>query len=284
MNQKLHTAFGDSKIYSSPAPNSKPRVMIVPGYSESVTHNKPLVKALYRQGFDAFTFSQPRRNGKGSVSGCIARQGEVVLSVLEGVVPAGDQVHVAAHSFGAAAVLKAARMAPKRFASLTLLQPVGMEGDQTIPQLIGRVSKKATHNQIAAARSQKPHGQTESRYTASVDTASAARLSGRVARSQLAGGGVLAKQPILAFKEAIAVGRYDIVEDVALVKKQGVPINIVKAHGDEIFGTDQVDTGYARIATIDDSYSSVADRTAGHDTFWMHPERTARIISQLISR
>jgi anti-sigma28 factor (negative regulator of flagellin synthesis) len=164
------------------------------------------------------------------------------------------------------------------------MQPVGMVGEQSFPELLGRVGKKVTKNQTGALRSQDPQRQSKTGYAASNDTESAIRYSARVARSQVAGSGVIARQLVLAVQEATAVGSYDIADDIARVKGLGIPVNIVKAHSDEMFDTQKVDTGYAGIADSVESYSSVADRTARHDTFWLQPERTAAIIGQLIQK
>jgi alpha-beta hydrolase superfamily lysophospholipase len=282
MKQAIETPFGKAKVYSAETPEAREHTMVVPGYSESVSHSKKLVDALAGQGFDAFTFSQPRRKGKEPVNDPIDRQGEIVLDVLESTLPNGDKVHAVAHSLGSAAVLKVAQVAPERFASLTLVQPVGMVGEQNFPELLGRVGKKVTKNQVGALRSQDPQRQPKTGYAASADTESAVCYSARVAHSQLAGSGVLAKQPTLAVQEATAVGSYEMADDIAKVKELGIPVNIVKAHSDEMFDHDKMDAGYAGIAESVDSYSSVADRNARHDTFWMQPERTARIVGQLI--
>ena len=287
MKERTSTPYGKAKIYT--AESDQPtagRVLVVPGYSETTAHSKKLVDALASQGFDASTFSQPRRAGKEAhkVKDPIQRQGNIVLSLVETTVPQGEKVHAVAHSLGSAAVLRAAQEAPERFASLTLMQPVGMVGEQSFPELLGRVGKKVTKNQVGALRSQDPLRQPHTGYAASADTESAVRYSTRVARSQLAGSGVLTRQPVLAMQEATAVGSYDIADDIAKVKELGIPVNIVKAHSDEMFDTDKVDTGYAGIADSVDSYSSVADITARHDNFWLQPERTAAIIGQLIQK
>lgn len=287
MEQRTSTPYGNAKVYSAKSnlPEAE-RVLVVPGYSESLAHSRKLVDALATNGYDASTFSQPRRAGKEAdrVKDPIQRQGNVVLSLVEATVPQGEKVHAVAHSLGSAAVLRAAQEAPERFASLTLMQPVGLVGEQSFPELLGRVGKKVTKNQTGALRSQDPQRQPKTGYVASADKESAIRYSARVARSQITGSGILAKQPLLAVQEATAVGSYDIADDIAKVKELGIPVNIVKAYSDEMFDTDKVDVGFAGITDSVDSYSSVADRTARHDTFWLQPERTAAIIGQLIQK
>lgn len=285
--RKTSTRYGKAKVYTAKSNLPKAeRVLVVPGYSETLAHSRKLVDALATNGYDASTFSQPRRVGKkgNKIEDPIQRQGNVVLGLVEATVPQGEKVHAVAHSLGSAAVLKAAQEAPERFASLTLMQPVGLVGEQSFPKLLGRVGKKVTMNQIGALRSQDPQRRPKTGYAASADTESAIRYSARVARSQVAGSGVLAKQPVLAVQEATAVGSYDIADDIVKVKELGIPVNIVKSHSDEMFDTDKVDIGYSGIADSVDSYSSVADRSARHDTFWLQPERTAAIIGQLIQK
>ncbi len=260
--------------------------MVVPGYSETIAHNKKLVDALADRGFDAVTFSQPRKTGEkiNKPEDALHRLGSLVLELVDSEVLNGKNVHAVAHSMGAAAVLKAAQDDPERFKSITLVQPMGMVGEQSFPELVGRVTKKVTKNQIGALKSQDPTKQSENGgYIASIDEESAASYSSRVTKAQLIGGGVLSAQPNLALKESLAAGKYDITEDIGRVMALGVPVNIVKAHSDELFDTDKVDDTYESGIEAS-SYSSVADPNARHDTAWMQPERTATIIDQLVNK
>lgn len=284
MNQRISTSYGKSKIYSTENQDpSSERVLVVPGYSESLAHSKDLVDALGATGLSALTFSQPRRTDKSQVAlDPIQRQGNIVREILDATVAKGDKIHAVGHSLGSAAILEAALQSPERFASITLMQPVGMVGNQSFIELAGRVSEKVAKNQMKAMKSQNPKKQPRGRYAASADSESAVRYSGRVARAQITASGVIGKQPVLALKEASASGHYDIAEDLRKVAELGIPVNIVKAHGDEMFDPDKVDQGYEPIADIVNSYSSVADVKAGHDTFWLQPERTAQIVGQLI--
>lgn len=283
MKNRLSTLYGKTKIYT--AQSEKPtaeRVLVVPGYSEAISHNKKLVDALASQGFDATTFSQPRRAGKDDDP--MRRQGKVVLSILESSLPKGEKVHALAHSLGSAAVLKAAQEAPDLFESITIMEPIGMVGAQDFSELGGRVGKKVGKNLLGSLRAQSPARRSNEGYAASVDRESSLRYFGRVALAQLAGSGVIGKQPALALEEALAVGRYGIADDVAKVTELGIPVHIVAARNDEMFDYDKVMAGYEANIHTATSVSSVADAGARHDTFWMQPERTARIFRQLIHR
>lgn len=284
MKRSTSTPYGKTKVYSADSEFlGAERVLVVPGYSETIAHNRKLVDALAKVGFNALTFSQPRRVGKDShrVSDPIQRQGNVVLNLVEASVPTGEKIHVVAHSLGSAAILRAAQEDPERFASITLMQPLGMVGQQSFVEMAGRVSRKVAGNQISALRRQDPNRQPKVGYAANVDDESARSYTKRVFKAQLAGSQVLTTQPTLALREAIAAGKYNITDDIARVTELSIPVHIVVAHGDEMFDNDKVHAGYeAGIAAS--SYSSVADRGARHDTFWMQPTRTAAIVSQLI--
>ena len=284
---KYSTPYGKVKVYCAESRLLEAeRVLVIPGYSETLAHSRKLVDALAASGFNASTFSQPRRAGKEThkVKDPIQRQGNVVLSLVETTVPQREKVHAVAHSLGSAAALRAAQEAPERFASITLMQPLGMVGEQSLPELANRVGKKVVKNQSGALRRQNPSRQPKVGYAASVDTESALRYSGRVAKAQLAGSGVIGKQPTLALKEALAVAKYEIADDITKVTELGIPVNIVTAHSDEMFDHDKVDAGYEASIHTASSFSSVADREARHDTFWLQPERTAAIIGQLIQK
>jgi hypothetical protein len=162
------------------------------------------------------------------------------------------------------------------------MQPVGMAGEQGLPEQSQRVGKKLFKNQAGAIKGQKPG------YHAAVDKESALHYFGRVTNAQiLAGSAILAKNLILAAKEARAAGRYQITEDIAKVSELGIPIHIVTAYGDEMFDQAKVDAGYEDIADFVNGYSTVATRRddpARHDTFWLQPKRTAQIVSQLTNQ
>ena len=286
MKHEIQTKYGKSNIYSADSHASDAeQVLVIPGFSETITHSKDLVDALAAEGLDASTFSQPRQaNSESSATeDPILRQGNVVLRLAESITPKGEKIHAVAHSLGSAAVLKAAQIAPELFASITIMQTPGMVGKQSLSGLAGRVSKKVINNQKSSLRSQDPNKpQKNGSYVAAVDKESALQYATRTTKAQLAGGRMIMSQPILASREAIATSRYDISDDISKVTELGVPVHIVGAQGDELFDHEKVDESYRKIAHTASSISSVADRKAGHDTFWMQPKRTAAIVEQLI--
>lgn len=282
MEFRVPTPFGAARIYSTPGVGDTDSVLVAPGYSETVTHSKSVVDALAREGFEAFTFSQPRKPGEGWPEDPIGRQADLVVRVVEAVVPQAATVHAVAHSLGAAAVLRAAPQVPERFATVILMQPIGLSGAQRLREQAVRVGRKAAKNQIGALRRQDPQRPPRRGYAAAVDTESAVGYFARVARAQLAGFGVLLRHVRLALREANAAGKYELADDVRKVRELGIPVHVVKAQGDELFDTALVDDGYERVVDAVTSYSSVADPHARHDACWLQPARSAQIVRQLV--
>lgn len=290
MKRAIKTNFGKSKIYSAHtegrAAAKAESVFVVPGFSETIAHSRELVDALGRRGFDAETFSPPRRSDKETrhVNDAIQRQGDVVLDVLEAAHPRPERVNAVGHSLGAAAILRAAITAPERFASITLVQPLGMTGNKTMRELSAAATGKTIKNQIEAFKGQDPTDLPETGYAARIDSETPLRYAGRVAAAHAAGFGVLAKRPMLTYKEAKQSGKYEIVEDVARVSELGIPVHMVMAYSDDLFDYSEVEATHEKIGEHAASHSTVADREARHDTAWLQPERTAEIISQIITK
>lgn len=279
-----HTPYGKIKLYRPQIEPAQEQIIVIPGYSESIAHNKKLVNALCARGFNAFCYSQPRSRGNTGLTDPIDRQGDVVLKILDLATKNNEKVHAVAHSLGCAAVVYAARQVPDRFASITLMQPLGMVGDQSFGELLNRVSKKVSRNTFGAMRGRHLTYDLQDEISTPLDKETRLRFSMRVARSQLAGAGILAKHPRLSVQEAKASGKYDITEGIKEVVKVGVPVHIVTAHGDEMFDRHKVEAGYEIISDHVSSYNALSGLSATHDTFWLHPERSAFLLNKIIQQ
>ena len=80
------------------------------------------------------------------------------------------------------------------------------------------------------------------------------------------------KNPQLKLKEAAASTEYNITDDLNTIS--GIPIDILLSNKDEFFGTatkENIPKGTTNI-------SSISDKNAPHNTFWLHPNRTAKLI------
>ncbi|HVC36375.1 MAG TPA: alpha/beta hydrolase [Candidatus Dormibacteraeota bacterium] len=257
---KSNTPYGSTSIYSQKPSGSSERILVVPGFGESVSHIKPLVKALTVEGYETFTFRPPRRAVKenGKHIDPIMRQGKVILEILRSLLSEGEKIHVLAHSLGAAAVLKAVQLRPDYFTSLILMQPAGLVGEQSAYELAGRATKKAFSNHRVARISENSS-------------------TTRVLKSHLVSGGVIAKQPLLARREAVAAGRYNIQDDLQSVAALDIPVHVVVSTGDEMFDHTSVARSRSVIEPIVQSYTVLDEPTSNHDTFWIHPTTTAKV-------
>lgn len=261
MIQKINTSFGKAKIYRK---GSGPKILIVPGYAESIVHNRELVDRLASKGYDAFTFSQPRRN---SFVNPINRQQAIVLDVIDVLVPKDQNVFIVAHSLGAAAALGAAKIHPEKLQGLLLMQPSGIGEKQTFLQLLRRVSKKTARNHENVTR---------------VDNSVVYTVALRhVLRAHTASARHIIRNPLLALREANAAVQHMIAEDIIQVQKLDVPVDILLVHNDELFTMGSM-LEYDHAITLPGVHSSLAHREARHDTFWIHPEQTASIIDTFI--
>jgi alpha-beta hydrolase superfamily lysophospholipase len=264
---KLRTSYGITHIYSQKASNATERVLVLPGFSESINHLKPVVDALADEGYEALTFSPPRRNAKHGPKPIdpIVRQGKIIVEVLKATVKSGERVHAVAHSLGAASVLKAAQLQPEYFASLILMQPAGIVSEpQTVYELARRSARKLSINQKVARLSNDGD------------------LPGRVARTRFFSAAIIAKQPMLAWREAAAAGEYDITEDLQRVADLGVPIHLVISKNDEMFDHDKAARHQRTLGRIVQSYTVLEEPTANHDSFWIYPQNTATIVKSLV--
>jgi len=262
---KLRTKFGKTNIYSKKSPDANGRIFVIPGFSESLAHVKPVVDALVAEEFDAFTFSPPRRTPK--INGKINpldRQGEITVEVLKSMLNDGEKVYVIAHSMGAAAALKAAQKHPDYFEGLILMQPAGIVGEQSVSELAKRASQKLVNNQKIARQSKN-------------------NSLKRVVNTRFVNSAIIAKQPFLAWRELIATGHYDIQTDLRRVAEMGIPTHIVVSKYDEIFDHAKVELLFRpTIEKIVRSYTVLKEPVSNHDTFWIHPETTAEITKQKI--
>lgn len=253
--------------------------MVVPGFSGSLTHNRDLVDALASRGYDTFTFSQPRRGTKSKQS-ILDRKKDTILTILETMFNDDEKIYGVAHSFGSAALLKAARDTPNQFIELILMQPPGVVGRQDFPELVQRVGEKMIKNNAKTI-----HKRHLSKLIGNPPTSVHAPLPATTRKmiyAQLSSAYTIIKNPRLALSEALAAIRYDIADDAAKTEGSGVQVHIIKAPNDELFSIEEDGLDHQKVMNSSGAFISIADRHAPHDTFWMHPKRTADIIDALI--
>lgn len=271
----------DNVAIHSGHPANSPRgyVVVVPGYSETITHNKALVGALATEGFETVSFTQPYPTK--SQPSPVESRIDAVRRVIEATVPAGEKIYALAHSLGALPILALAKEHPEQFARIVLMQPAGFVDSQGLAKLSTKTTRKIVRNQSRALNGQTLR-QPSDRYVGLADQEGRVEFFSRTLRAQLAAGGVLARRPKLALREAHLADRYDVDRDIAEVMAGGVPVDIVLAHGDELFDSSEAYERYPKIAHHIGALSVVADSEAGHDTTWLQPRRTATLFRQIV--
>lgn len=285
MMTKVETPYGEVPFYEANPSGEGAKILVVPGFSETITHNKALADALGRRGYRSMTFTQPKRRKIAEDIGPIEYQGRVVCFLLDACLENDEKVHGVVHSLGGPVMLKAFQIAilerKNHFASLQLHESAGVTGRQGIGRLAIASTGKLLSNHKRALKPQDPERQLEIGYRAAKDTEPRSSYSRRVLRAHLSGGRIF-MHPVLSIQEAKAAGSHNARRDMAVAAALGTAAHIVTAPGDEFFGQERFDANYSFFEYAAASYSVVADAGAGHDTFWMQPERTAEIVDQIL--
>src|SRR5690606_19452122 len=84
----------------------------------------------------------------------------------------------------------------------------------------------------------------------------------RLVRTQLSSGFTVLKNPRLALREAFAAIRYSIKGDIAAVQATGIPVHVVVAHSDELFGVSSGGDGPEQMIELPGIHHSLADKHA----------------------
>lgn len=146
------------------------------------------------------------------------------------------KVDVVAHSQGGIDVAIAASLRPEKFRNIVLVDPGGMVGEKTFPDLLKK---------FAGKRNSWAQFKEGTKY--------------------------IAKNPYRAIKEAVAVSRSEIHELLRGLKSEGIGISIIHGVDDHLFPMDEVQ----QIAKADqlDGFYSVA---GGHDEIVRNPDIYAK--------
>jgi alpha-beta hydrolase superfamily lysophospholipase len=288
MSNSIYEGRGRLSVYcESPNPSGehfRESIVIVPGHVKTAEYLAPLAIALSCHGFNAVTYEYEKEVMFDKDP--IVNRASVVCEVLDTLDRSGgvkdNRFHLVAHSLGSAVALLASMTDPNRFKSVTLLQPAGITSKQSIPKLMAKTSRKIVKNYVRARRGQR-EGENEmhGHYVAAADTESAVDMTRRTAFALNLAKDELVSQPVLAFREGGIAGKYCVLEDLKAARDCGISVHVVMAASDEFFAQKNINPSFAEFAS---SWTSVADPFAQHDTSWLQPNRTANIISQLISQ
>ncbi len=264
----LSKEYGRFSTYKLVPDRPLGHVLVVPGFAESLQQTKPIVKALADKDLAAYTYSQPRLGTKedGVLVHPLQRQGKVALMALNELLPGHSKVTAVAHSLGTAAVLKAVQLNPERFDTLILMQPIGLAGEQPFTDLFRRSLRKNRNN-----------------YKTAKDMTS---LLGHksVAKAQFGSMTTITKQPLLAIREAMAIGDYSIMEDIKSVVDNGIKVHLVISKFDEYFDYDKMQNQIEDLDNIVTSITLLDEPHHGHDINWLDPALTATLTIKLLAQ
>ena len=242
-------------------------IFVVPGFAESLQQTKPIVEALAVKNLAAYTYSQPRLRNKedGVLVHPLERQGKVALMALNELLPGHSKVTAVAHSLGTATILKAVQLNPERFDTLILMQPVGLAGQQSFIDLFMRGLRKNRNN-----------------YSSVKDTSSLHDHK-TVAKAQFGSVITIAKQPLLAIREATAIGSYSTSKDVKSVISSGIKVHLVISKFDEYFDYSNMQTQLEDLGNVATSITILDEPHHGHDINWLDPALTADLTIKLLA-
>lgn len=278
MNQQVASPYGTISLHR-PQPNETEHgLVVVPGFSETLTHHKLLVDTLAGIGYDALGYSEPRRNAKPDP---ILRQAAILSHAIEQAFKDKQRISLVAHSLGSAVALHAASLSPRRFKHIVLMQPVGMAGRLHWLDQMRRISGKIIRDHSSTLRKQHLTYDGATARTP-LDKESWHRYYLRIVRAQFASAAVLLSHPVLSIKEAAATIEYDIAEFIEYLTEHGVHVHIITSEKDELFDADKTMRSYQKIRKHVTSYQHLSDKTATHDTVWQHPVRSAQLVKNII--
>ncbi|MDO8507035.1 MAG: alpha/beta hydrolase [bacterium] len=172
-----------------------------------------------------------------------------------------DKADIIAHSEGALDAVFAAMQSPERFRSLILVAPAGMIGEDSIPALSARFSKKIVRGWTKDARE---------------NPKAAYRLNTGTPQ-------YVAKNPVKAIREIKDISSITIEEALTDIKESGVNVSIIQSQSDQVFPSERINKNVVLGENVD-RHASVVSEDAGHDDLIVHPERSTRAALQMIDQ
>jgi pimeloyl-ACP methyl ester carboxylesterase len=235
-------------------------VVIAPGWSEPANIFEPSQSVIARKGRKSLCFDHPRLGGKvepnSNYSTPELRKARALLDLIDNT--GSDKVDIMAHSEGAVYTVIAASLEPEKFRNMVLIGPAGMIGQDTLTALLGRFSKKIARNLAQAI--------TDPKTTKKIALAHAGAAQ------------YIAKNPLRALKEAVAISKSNIHEMLPKLRSQGIGIVIIHHTDDEAFPMHRIQQ-VAKTEQVD----GILAVTGLHDDLCIYPEKYTAVAEEMLS-
>jgi len=236
-------------------PKSDIPVLIAPGYAETTEIFKGSTQIIYEEDREVIALNHPRHIDKRMSSADISDSEEAelpqvaldratdLLDIIESKNL--DKVDVIAHSQGGIDVAIAASIQPEKFRNIVFVDPGGMIGQDTLPRLLGRFSKKMIHDSYLQRKE---------------------------------GLKYMAENPARALKEGIAISQAEIDQMLLDLKASGIGIIIIHGVDDPVFPMERVQ----QVAETEmlDGFLSVKGE---HDELHKNPAQYTKAAEEMIT-
>jgi homoserine acetyltransferase len=80
----------------------------------------------------------------------------------------------------------------------------------------------------------------------------------------------------------VALGKYSIISDIKKIVSLGINVHIVIAKNDDIFEYQKMRNSLAELKDSVHSIEILKNEKYGHDSFWLNPNHTAKLVSKLL--
>jgi len=235
-------------------------VVIVPGWSESPNVFDLTQTVIANKNRRSLSFDHPRLGGEVKPNSDYPtpelRKAYALLDLINN--SGSDQVDIIAHSEGAIYTVIAASLQPEKFRNMVLLAPGGMIGEDTLGSLLGRLSKKIARNL--------KQGVTNPKTTNKVLHAQADALK------------YIAKNPLRASQEAVAISKSNIDKVLPHLRSKGIGVVIIHHSDDEGFPMHRIQK-----AVKEDQVDGILAVTGLHDDMYIYPEKYTAAAEEMLS-
>lgn len=235
-------------------------VVIASGWSEASAVFKLSQSVLAKKGRRSFAFDHPRWGGRVEPNPdydiAELRKATALLDII--AQSGSKKADVIAHSEGAIYTVIAASMHPESIRNIVLVAPGGMIGQDTFPELISRFFKKVVRGLA--------QGVAERRTTDTVKKAHIGSVK------------YIARNPVRAVNEAVAISRSDISGMLENLHSRGIGIVIIHHTDDEAFPIERIQQ-VAKTGQFD----GILAVTGLHDDIYIHPENYTAAAEEMLS-